>query len=263
MTEQLHSIDGVEIFKVGRHNGDTYTDRDLQDMIDAFDHVGYRPPIKLGHDEKSGDRSFGWIKRIYRRGSTLFADLMDVPASVYNLIKDRAYDAVSSEIYWDIERNGKKFRRALKGLALIGAEIPGCAGLAPLRSVVNAMKNSGHLHYTFHTKERHMTTNTDPGAAIVEMTNTYHHQHPTLSWHQCFDHIRNSDAGKQALRLYGQRRTVIEQDDFDLYEGESASAVIHSQAEKRAKAEKIPYRDAVVKVLAEDAGLKRAYAARR
>lgn len=129
---ELKSIRDVEIFGAGKWNGDTYTVKDLDAMVAAFDEVGFRPPIKLGHGEKSGGRAYGWVERIRRKGDKLVADFMDLPDKVYQAIKDRAFDAVSSEIWFNIERDGKKFPRALKAVALLGSEIPG-ANLKPLR----------------------------------------------------------------------------------------------------------------------------------
>lgn len=126
-------IAGVEIFRTGKWNGDAYDHKDLDDMVAAFERVGFRPPIKLGHKENSGDPAFGWVKALRRVGDVLLADFMDIPDKIADMIKARQFDAVSSEIFWNLERGGKKFRRALKAVALLGAETPAVAGLKPLR----------------------------------------------------------------------------------------------------------------------------------
>lgn len=141
--EDLHAIDGVEVFRTGTWNGDRYDAKDLDDMVAAFDAVGFQPPVKLGHDEKSGDRAYGWVERIYRVGDRLVADLKDIPQHLYELIRDRAYDHISSEIFFNLKRGGKTFRRALKAIALLGAETPAVAGLKPIREAVFAAGFAG------------------------------------------------------------------------------------------------------------------------
>lgn len=140
--EDSHEINGVEVFRTGTWNGDAYTRRDLDDMVEAFGHVGFTPPVKLGHFERSGEPAYGWVKAIRRVGERLLADLADVPASIYNAIKSRRFDAVSSEIFWNVTRGEKTFRRAFAGVAILGSEIPAVANLKPLRSVVFGLNGS-------------------------------------------------------------------------------------------------------------------------
>ena len=142
LSDDLQKIENVEIFRVGVWNGDKYTRKDLDDMVEAFKGVGFRPPIKLGHAEKPGGPAFGWIENIHRIGDRLIANFMDVPSKLVDAIKSRAFDTVSAEIFWDLSRNGKKFRRVLKAVALLGAETPGVSNLAPLRTVVNSIPES-------------------------------------------------------------------------------------------------------------------------
>lgn len=135
--DELHNIEGVEIFAAGNWNGDEYSESDLDDMVLAAPEVGYVPPLKDGHHpDIPGTRALGWVKNLRRIGKKLVADFMDLPKVVYEAIKKRSYDTVSSEIFWDLSRNGKTFRRALKAVALQGAEIP-AVNLRPLREIVN------------------------------------------------------------------------------------------------------------------------------
>ena len=142
---ELHDLSGVEVFRAGTWNGDKYTTGDLDDMVAAFDAVGFRPPVKLGHKENSGDPAYGWVKAIKRVGDKLIADFMDLPVQVFNAIKSRAFDTVSSEIFWNLKRGSENFRRVLKGVALLGAEIPAVAGLKPLRESF-AVSDSIHFY---------------------------------------------------------------------------------------------------------------------
>src|SRR5690349_11865425 len=91
------NLSGVEVFSEGNWNGDKYSANDLDQMISAFGQVGFQPTIKAGHangqdDEKQARRVFGapalgYVSRLYRRGSKLFADLKQVPRRFADLIK--------------------------------------------------------------------------------------------------------------------------------------------------------------------------------
>lgn len=138
------TLKGVEIFATGKHNGDEYTDRDLDDMIRAFNELDFKPPLKLGHDNSPGVPAVGYIGRLWREGNKLLADFVDINEKVFNAIREKAFNRVSAEIYWNLERAGKKYRRALKALALLGAQIPAVAGLKPLEELFTG--NSGEVH---------------------------------------------------------------------------------------------------------------------
>jgi hypothetical protein len=121
-----------EIFATGTHNGDRYTIEDLDAMVEAYHELDFKPALKAGHSEKPGELALGWVSSLRRVGDKLIADFSNIPDNVYELINSKAYDRVSAEVFWDFERAGKTFKRALKAVALLGAEIPGVAGLKPL-----------------------------------------------------------------------------------------------------------------------------------
>jgi hypothetical protein len=130
------NIRGVEIFKVGRWNGEDFVERDLDDMVASFGSLGYRPPVKLGHTDEPGAPAFGWVEGLRRDGDRLVADLAAVPTSLADLIKTRQYDAVSAEVYFNLARNGVKHRRALASVAILGAQVPAVDGLKPLHKTL-------------------------------------------------------------------------------------------------------------------------------
>ena len=132
----MNAIRNVEIFAAGQWNGDTYTERDLDDMVSAFRELDYRPALKLGHTKDApGAPAYGWIENLRRVGRKLVADFVDMHDSVVNAIRKRAYSRVSSEIYFNLKRGGKTFARALKAVALLGAEVPAVANLVPLHTM--------------------------------------------------------------------------------------------------------------------------------
>jgi hypothetical protein len=127
------TIEGAEIFRTGEHNGVKYTDKDLDQMVENFEKVGFDVPLKLGHRDQSGERAYGWIRNLRKIGSTLVADFLDVPEKLAELIKANAYRHISAEIFFDVKRDGVTYPRALKAVAVLGTETPGVAGLKPLQ----------------------------------------------------------------------------------------------------------------------------------
>jgi hypothetical protein len=147
-------VDGVEIFKSGTWNGDKYTDEDLDEMVCAHNEIGakLKPYVKLGHDngqallQKDGYPSAGWIKKLYRTGNTLFADLGSVPKKIKSLIDSKAYGRISPEIYWNAEIGGKKYKRAVKAMALLGGNTP---AVTELNDFINLYTENNNVNAEF------------------------------------------------------------------------------------------------------------------
>ena len=140
----LKSLNGVEIFATGKWNGDTYTQEDLQEMVNSFIPLKQtlQPFVKLGHNEKQsllakdGLPAAGWIENIYIQGNKLMADIVDMPATIYELVKNKAYKRISSEIYWNLkDATGTVFKRALKAIALLGGDTPAVGSLADVQAL--------------------------------------------------------------------------------------------------------------------------------
>lgn len=132
-----NSIKGVEIFAPGTHNGDAYTERDIDDMVDAAAKLDFRPAIKVGHtkNDNPGAPAYGYVENLRKQGGKLVADLTDMHDSVVDAIRSKAYDRLSSEIYFNLKRGGNQYRRALKAVALLGSEVPAVASLVPLHKM--------------------------------------------------------------------------------------------------------------------------------
>src|SRR3990167_788154 len=169
-SDVLHKLTDIEIFAAGTWNGDKYSVADLDHMVAAFDGVGYRPPVKLGHTDDPGAPAFGWVEKIWRVGNKLLANFMDLPTAVFIAIKNRRYDSVSSEIFWNLKRDAAVFPRALKAVALLGAGIPGVAGLKPLREAFNGAV--GDIHVYKLTPEEIMGKDDDKVAAELTAAQT-------------------------------------------------------------------------------------------
>jgi len=134
MGKELETVDvpAIEIMAEGTWNGDPYTRADLDAIVSSFSDLQGRldPPVKLGHDDvqkiaqKDGFPAVGWVRRLYRKGGKLIADLGDVPKRIAGLISAGAYQKVSAEIYFDREIDGKTYSRILKAIALLGGDMP-------------------------------------------------------------------------------------------------------------------------------------------
>src|SRR5262245_56390555 len=141
------SIKALEIFSAGTWNGDKYANADLEAMVDAFDKVGFEPPVKAGHEDGQeaagamkrlfGAPALGYVERIFVRGGKLLADIRDVPRRFADLVSKGAYRRVSAEIYWNYkdDSRGAVFPRVLKAVAFLGAEIPALTNLNAVESL--------------------------------------------------------------------------------------------------------------------------------
>ena len=137
------SITGLEIFAAGKWNNDSYSEADLDSMIAAFPKVGFSPIIKAGHQDGQessakrlfGEPSLGTVSRIYRKGTKLLADIVNIPARFAALIKAGSYKRVSSEIFWNYKMGEQTFPRVLKGVAFLGADIPALTNLTAIESL--------------------------------------------------------------------------------------------------------------------------------
>ena len=128
----VYEIDNVEIFRAGKWNGDEYTTEDLDEIVKAHDEIGHllKPYLKLGHNEgqkilkADGMPAAGWVTSIRRVGEALVARIVNVPEKIYQLILNKAYGRISSEIYWNLQEGGKKYPRVLRAVALLGGDTP-------------------------------------------------------------------------------------------------------------------------------------------
>jgi len=140
---ETKTIEGVEIFAAGTWNGDLYTEKDLDAMVDAFEKTRktIKPFLKLGHNEKQtilakdGLPAAGWVENLRKVGNKLVCDFVGVPKAIYELIRAQAYRKVSAEIFWNFALDGEKYPYLLKAVALLGADTPAVASLDDIISL--------------------------------------------------------------------------------------------------------------------------------
>jgi hypothetical protein len=195
---ELLEILNVEILRTGRWNDDVFERTDLDELVLAAGEVGYRVPITLGHRPGPGAPAAGWISNVRRAGDRLLADFVALPRKVFDAIKQRAYDSASVEIFVDLHRNNRVFRRALKAVALLGAEIP-AVDLPPLSSFLAQLQLQSARVATYDLRFFAV----DPRAA---------ERQAELEGRPSADEINTSD-GREAGDLLMRRAKAIAGDD--------------------------------------------------
>ena len=162
MDKIVEKINGIEVFAAGEWNGDKYTSKDLDEMVKAFEETKHRikPAIKLGHDDnqflvqQGGYPAAGWINNLYRKGEKLMADVIDIPDKIFQLIKNKAYRKVSSEIYWNIKIDGKSYGKLLSAVALLGDQLPAVTSLDDILAWYGLDPADARI-YSFDNKHKH------------------------------------------------------------------------------------------------------------
>lgn len=174
------SKENVEIFAAGTWNGDKYTVADLQSMVEAFSRCGFQPPIKAGHesgqeaDEKTrmrvfGEPALGYVRALRVAGDRLYADLCNIPKRFAKLLDAKAFNRISSEIYWNYkdESSGATYPRVLKAIAFLGAKIPALTSLKAIESLYELTETGGLLAYD-NQIEFHVYDYNDMADCVVE-----------------------------------------------------------------------------------------------
>jgi hypothetical protein len=134
----MANIVDLEVARVGPG----LTERDLDDMVAAFDGVGYRVPLRLNDDGRPGALAYGWVDRVRRAGLSLLVTLSDVPLMVQAAIVTRRYGSMAIDVFHDLARNGRRFRRALAAVSLRGVDLPD--ELAVLKHFGERQGHEGH-----------------------------------------------------------------------------------------------------------------------
>lgn len=147
----LYEIEEMEIFRVGTHNGDDFTEDDLLEISANFHKLKdeIRPKLKITHhgddDEQvnlAGLASYGDIVDVLVKEDEygekrLYCKIANVPKQVMDWIHQGRFAERSIEIYPQFRLGTKKdapeYRNVLKAVALLGHEMPAVTGMAPIR----------------------------------------------------------------------------------------------------------------------------------
>lgn len=129
---EMGDIQGVEIFAEGTWNGDKFTHKNLVQIVDTFNKTKdkIKPFLKLGHGKeqkalkKDELPAAGFIESLRVEGKKLLADFVNVPKKIFELIRHRAFDRVSAEMFINMTIDGEIHEWVLKAVALLGGETP-------------------------------------------------------------------------------------------------------------------------------------------
>ena len=133
--QDLTSISDVDVFAVGTWRGvnsppegDKYEESDLTAMIEAFKAGVMKPKLKITHGSDREQVDIGEVSNLRIKGGKLFADFVNVPRALYELMKKGLFGKRSAEVIWDLkDRAGKSWRRVLKAVALLAPGQKPCA----------------------------------------------------------------------------------------------------------------------------------------
>lgn len=132
-------IKNAEIFAVGTWNNSTFSEQDLDNIVEAFNffQMSGQVPLKFGHNDTQpvtdGQPALGWVDRVWRDGKKLFADFRDVPSVVYDSIKSGLYKFVSVELLRNVTAGTRQVPLVLDAVALLGADPPAVGTLRDLQ----------------------------------------------------------------------------------------------------------------------------------
>lgn len=155
MAERFARLEGAEIFATGTWNGKTFVDQDLDDIVRSFEFfdLSGKVPLKLGHNDEQpltdGQPALGWVDRVWRDGGKLKADFRDVPAVVYDAIRNGRYKNVSVELLLDVAAGTQTIPIVLDAVALLGADLPAVGSLMDLQALtMSRLQGAERLVFT-------------------------------------------------------------------------------------------------------------------
>lgn len=130
----------IEIFRAGTYKKGslTFTEGDIRALSESYDPVKMQAPLTLDHIHTG--KSYGWVRRVFSRGATLFAELEDVSPELTEMVRRGEYRTVSAEIYPAGHPDSPAPETLyLKAVSFLGAQIPAVKGLAPAEFAEGAL----------------------------------------------------------------------------------------------------------------------------
>jgi hypothetical protein len=140
----------MAIFKAGTHTDSAgqkkeWTIEDLARIAGAYDPAGHEAPVVIGHPETNSP-AFGWAKKLFIEGDTLWADAEIVP-ELDDLIERGLYKKRSVSLYED---------GTLRHIGFLGGNPPAVKGLP---DIAFNDKQVSHFEFTLNdskNKEVHI-----------------------------------------------------------------------------------------------------------
>ncbi len=118
----------IEIFRVGKHTSSNGTTKDytLDHLNQIVQNHSEPTPIVVGHP-KDNSPAFGWIKNLFVKGESLFAEATDLVPEFLDLLKQKIYKNRSVSLKTNAD--GELF---LNHVAFLGGALPAVKGLEEL-----------------------------------------------------------------------------------------------------------------------------------
>lgn len=118
----------IEIFRAGKQtdskgNTKVWSEADLDKIVEKYSEGKHEAPLVIGHP-KTDDPAFGWVKKVFRKGKTLFAEVGDVVEDFKEAVNKGLYKKRSISLYPDF---------TLKHVGFLGAMPPAVKGLADFK----------------------------------------------------------------------------------------------------------------------------------
>ncbi len=119
----------LEIFKVGKHTASNGTTKDysLEDLNGIVANHSEPTPIVVGHP-KTDSPAFGWIKSLFVKDDSLFAEASDIVPEFLELVKQKIYPNRSAS--FSTNEDGTL---QLKHVGFLGGTLPAVKGLEAIQ----------------------------------------------------------------------------------------------------------------------------------
>jgi len=168
-TPTLVELHAVPIFRVGRYPQGEFDLDFIQQLADSYDPQFHEAPNYLAHadgdtKDTASNLAFGWVKRLYVKGDTLYGDFVNVPQQFAELVLSGRIKKRSVEIYSDLAGKGPYLRAVAWPLV---PEVKGLTDVHPTqvfgenRTVKNQEQPEEaelqRIHVDFQEKETGMT----------------------------------------------------------------------------------------------------------
>jgi hypothetical protein len=144
---------------------------------------------------------------LWKQGSKLYADIVNMPFKFSQLIRAGAYRRLSPEVYHNYQgQDGKIFRRVLKSVSVLGNSIPAIPTLAAVEALYH--RNESGMLRAYDSRQQEFRAYTEKSYTEKEPTSMATQnkpQQPTLAetW-RAYDR-GDAQAGNEISRLVSER----------------------------------------------------------
>lgn len=140
-TKTKINLKEVQVFCAGKYPQGEFTVKDLDEMIENFDPKQHEPPVTIDH--RQDGPAMGWVKRIWRKGTFLYAELHECTKEFLDLLREGKFKKISVEIWRNYEDTGKI---VLAAVSFLGSGKPQVKGMkSPVRHSIQDVHGARHF----------------------------------------------------------------------------------------------------------------------